>query len=334
MRPAARTSTPEDTSGPWLVPSAPIPRCSSSNTTRARSGEPPGSLTASSVRPGPAVAKEEFGPDGYASPEELGAQGTISGRRSSDPAGPARSGRRSSEAGWVRRGPDELGARRTPARSPCRRRFQVGSPRRTIWKPARSPRRRRASSAARGSSGHRMRARHRKRPRRPTECITTEPDGNVRRRIMASRPAPAPERRVPPWRGRARPAAGGAGSGPASRTGSWWPPWCWRWRSSSGLAYLLVAGTRSAPQAGAAAATRPRPPGGDKLALPGAPELFARRDPSQRLAGHAHPGPCGGLRSRGGPAHGDNPQNAALAIDRRPGRPGKRTGTPPAISAT
>ena len=92
-----------------------------------------------------------------------------------------------------------------------------------------------------------------------------------------------------------------------------------------GLAYLLVAGTRTTPRAGAAAATgraaqrqaasgrRHQGAAGSPTANPGSASPAAPGAPPAALtpARIVAFGP-------GGPANGDNPQNASLAIDHRP----------------
>ena len=147
--------------------------------------------------------------------------------------------------------------------------------------------------------------------------------------IMASGPAAAPEG-MAPQRGRpARPAPARRPGrpDPARRPGQ--PD---RVRVAAvvlalaifgGLAYLLVAGTRSTPRAGAAAAT-----GG--AAASGGRHQGAAHSPAAN-PGSASPGPTAPgappaaltparavAFGPGGPAHGDDPQNASLAIDHNP----------------
>ena len=83
-----------------------------------------------------------------------------------------------------------------------------------------------------------------------------------------------------------------------------------------GLAYLLVAGTRSTPQAGAAAATGRA---GHHQAASGRRHQGARTSPTATPPS-APPAVLTPARAvafgPGGPAHGDDPQGASLAIDR------------------
>ena len=126
--------------------------------------------------------------------------------------------------------------------------------------------------------------------------------------MMASRPAPAPERTAPP---RSHPAGRTAPRRPGGPDRIVVAAVALALAIFGRLAYLLVVGTGSTPIASAAAATglaaqrqaasgrrhRER-----RIRLPRPPELFARRDPSQRPACYAHPGPCGGLRPPGSAA--------------------------------
>jgi hypothetical protein len=137
--------------------------------------------------------------------------------------------------------------------------------------------------------------------------------------IMASDPAAAPEGTVPPRSRPPRPP-GPARPAPESRRG----------RPDriviaavvlavaifGGLAYLLVAGTRSTPQAGAAAATGRA---GHHQAASGRRHQGATTSPTATPRG-APPAVLTPARAvafgPGGPAHGDDPQGASLAIDR------------------
>ena len=309
---SARTSTPEDTSGPWLVPSASTPRCSSGSTTRPAAELPrSGGTVAGEFRRGrgnrPA---EEFGPDGFAAPEESGAPGDFG----PEEYGPGGSG-----------APGELGPEE-PVGSPRRRRSRrVGSPRRTIWKPARSPRCRRAGRGSR--AGWRLgRVRGAEEFGAPEETTAPEeitaPNRVVRTSqmatfddMMASRPAPAAERTAPQRSRPARPAAAGRPGGPDRIVVA---AVALALAIFGGLAYLLVAGTGSAPQAGAAAATGRA---AQRQAASGRRHQGATNSPA---ATHPSTPPVTVTPVRavafgpGGPPHGDDPQDAALAIDRSP----------------
>jgi transcriptional regulator with XRE-family HTH domain len=91
-----------------------------------------------------------------------------------------------------------------------------------------------------------------------------------------------------------------------------------------GLAYLLVAGTKTTPQAGAAAATGRA---GQRQAASGRRHHGATNSPTATPSGatpsSAPPAVLTPARAvafgPGGPAHGDDPGGAALAIDHRPG---------------
>jgi transcriptional regulator with XRE-family HTH domain len=133
--------------------------------------------------------------------------------------------------------------------------------------------------------------------------------------IMASDPAAAPEGTVPP---RSRPSRPPGSARPAQEN-----------RPGriviaavvlalaifGGLAYLLVAGTRSTPQAGAAAATGQA---GHHRAASGRRHQGATTSPTAtpRSAPAALTPARAVAFGPGGPAHGDDPQGASLAIDR------------------
>jgi hypothetical protein len=93
-----------------------------------------------------------------------------------------------------------------------------------------------------------------------------------------------------------------------------------------GLAYLLVAGTRATPRAGAAAATgraaQHQAASGRRQGeahSPAANTGSASPAPATPSAPPAALTPARAVAfGPGGPAHGDNPQNASLAIDHRP----------------
>ena len=94
-----------------------------------------------------------------------------------------------------------------------------------------------------------------------------------------------------------------------------------------GLAYLLVAGTRTTPQAGAAAATgraaqRQAASGRRHQGATHSPTATPRSASPAATPPGAPPPVLTPARAvafgPGGPAHGDNPQNAAQAIDHRP----------------
>jgi helix-turn-helix protein len=133
--------------------------------------------------------------------------------------------------------------------------------------------------------------------------------------MMASRLAPAAERTAPQRSRPARPAAAGRPGGPDRIVLA---AVALALAIFGGLAYLLAAGTGSAPQAGAAAATGRA---AQRQAASGRRHQGATNSPA---ATHASTPPVTLTPVRavafgpGGPPHGDDPQNAALAIDRNP----------------
>jgi Helix-turn-helix domain len=128
--------------------------------------------------------------------------------------------------------------------------------------------------------------------------------------IMASRPAAGPERRAAQRSRPARPTSAQKPSGPdrvvvvAAVVAL---------AIFGGLAYLLVAGTGSTPRAGATA---------QHQATSGRRHHGAANSPTATAPG-ARAAVLTPVRAvafgPGGPPHGDNPQNAGLAIDRRRG---------------
>jgi len=140
--------------------------------------------------------------------------------------------------------------------------------------------------------------------------------------IMASDPAAAPEGTVPPRSlpprppGRARPARPASESRPGRPDRIVITAVVLALAIFGGLAYLLVAGTRSTPQAGAAAATGQA---GRHRAASGRRHQGATASPTAtpRSAPPAVLTPARAVAfGPGGPAHGDDPQGASLAIDR------------------
>jgi Helix-turn-helix domain len=136
--------------------------------------------------------------------------------------------------------------------------------------------------------------------------------------IMSSRPAAAPGGTAPQRR-QARPAVAGRPGGPDRIVVT---AVALALAIFGGLAYLLVAGTGGAPQAGAAAATGRA---AQREPTSGRRHQGATNSPATpRSSAPATTSPVTLTPARavafgpGGPAHGDNPQNAALAIDHRP----------------
>jgi hypothetical protein len=141
--------------------------------------------------------------------------------------------------------------------------------------------------------------------------------------IMASRPATAPERTAPQRSGPARPAAARRPGGPDRIVLA---AVALALAIFGGLAYLLVAGTGSAPRVGAAAATgraaqRQAASGRRHQGATNSPAATPRTSSPATTSPSTPPVTLTPARAvafgPGGPAHGDNPQNAALAIDRR-----------------
>jgi hypothetical protein len=244
-------------------------------------------------------AEEEFGPDGFAAPEEFGAPGDFrpeefgsGGPRTPDELRAEDTGAfvvpEVATGGFA--APDylETGAFAPPPEGEFGGSGEVGAP-------------------GEGAAPEETTA--------PNRVITTSQMAAFDD-IMASRPGPAPERTVPPRSRQARqaqPAAAGRTDGPDRIVVA---AVVLTLAIFGGLAYLLVAGTRSAPQAGAAAAAGRRHQGGTNS--PAA-------SPRSSSPAATHPGAAVLTPARavafgpGGPAHGDNPQNASLAIDRNPG---------------
>jgi len=142
--------------------------------------------------------------------------------------------------------------------------------------------------------------------------------------MMASRSAAAPERTPPPRSRQARPAPARRPGGPDRIVVA---AVALALAIFGGLAYLLVAGTGGASQAGAAAATgraaQHEPtsggqPQGATNSPAASPRSSAPAAPS-RSASAATLTPVRAVAfGPGGRGHGDNPQNASRAIDRRP----------------
>jgi transcriptional regulator with XRE-family HTH domain len=134
--------------------------------------------------------------------------------------------------------------------------------------------------------------------------------------IMASDPAAAPEGTVPPRSRPPGPARPAQESRPGRPDRIVITAVVLALAIFGGLAYLLVAGTRSTPQAGAAAATGQA---GHHRAASGRRHQGATTSPSAtpRSAPPAVLTPARAVAfGPGGPAHGDDPLGASLAIDR------------------